>query len=137
MTTELRSSNELANERTELALQRTEMAAGRTLMAWIRTALSLIGFGFTIYKFLQAVTRGAAVGVISPHEPRRIGLFLIALGVISVIVGTLEYYRTIVRLNELSASKFRTFNLGVIMGLFIGLLGLFLFLTILTHTEFI
>lgn len=106
-------------------------------MAWIRTALSLIGFGFTIYKFLQAVTRGAAVGVISPHEPRRIGLFLIALGVISVIVGTLEYYRTIVRLNELSTSKFRTFNLGVIMGLIIGLFGLLLFLTILTHTEFI
>jgi putative membrane protein len=35
-----------------LALDRTRMAAERTLMAWVRTALSMIGFGFTIYKFL-------------------------------------------------------------------------------------
>ena len=31
------------------------MAADRTLMAWIRTTLSMISFGFTIYKFLQAM----------------------------------------------------------------------------------
>ena len=35
-----------------LATERTRMAADRTLMGWIRTALSMIGFGFTIYKFL-------------------------------------------------------------------------------------
>ena len=29
------------------------MAADRTLMGWLQTALSMISFGFTIYKFLQ------------------------------------------------------------------------------------
>ncbi|PYY11310.1 MAG: hypothetical protein DMG61_19450, partial [Acidobacteria bacterium] len=40
---------------TDLAFERTRMAAERTLIAWIRTALSMISFGFTIYKFLQAM----------------------------------------------------------------------------------
>jgi len=38
---------------TELALDRTNLAHERTLMAWVRTAVSLISFGFTIYKFFQ------------------------------------------------------------------------------------
>jgi len=38
-----------------LALDRTRLAAERTLMAWVRTALSMISFGFTIYKFLQVL----------------------------------------------------------------------------------
>ena len=37
-----------------LAMERTRMAADRTLMGWIRTALSMIGFGFTIFKFLES-----------------------------------------------------------------------------------
>ena len=37
----------------ELALRRTFLAHERTLMAWIRTSVSLISFGFTIYKFFQ------------------------------------------------------------------------------------
>ena len=47
-----KTANEMAFERTELAVERTVMAANRTLQAWIRTALSLISFGFTIYKIL-------------------------------------------------------------------------------------
>ena len=38
-----------------LATERTRMAADRTLMGWIRTALSMIGFGFTIFKFLESI----------------------------------------------------------------------------------
>ena len=40
-----------------LALDRNKLAAERTLMAWVRTALSMISFGFTIYKFLQVIRR--------------------------------------------------------------------------------
>ncbi len=45
----------LADERTSLALDRTRLAHERTLMAWVRTAVSLISFGFTIYKFFQGM----------------------------------------------------------------------------------
>ncbi len=37
----------------DMARLRTSMASDRTLMAWVRTALSMISFGFTIYKFFQ------------------------------------------------------------------------------------
>lgn len=131
------SANELAAERTDLAVERSVMAAGRTLMAWVRTALSMISFGFTIYKFMQAATQHASaeVGLLSAQGPRRLGLFLIALGVISVVLGSIEYYQTVQRLNTLSATKYRALNFSFIVGMLIGLLGLFLFITILTHTE--
>lgn len=37
----------------QLAVDRTRLAHERTLMAWIRTAVSLISFGFAIFKFFQ------------------------------------------------------------------------------------
>ena len=130
-----KTANELAGERTDLAVERTVMAAGRTLMGWVRTALSMISFGFTIYKFLDAATHGAQVGLLKADGPRRLGLFLIALGVISVLLGSIEYYQTVKRLNALSATPHRAVNFSLIVGLLIGLLGLFLFITIMTHTE--
>lgn len=131
----VRTSNELAEERTDLAIERTVMAAGRTLMGWVRTALSMISFGFTIYKFLQAAANGAQVGVIGAQGPRRLGLFLIALGVISVLLGSVEYYQIIRRMNTLSARKYPTVNMSLVVGIVIGLLGLFLFITIAIHRE--
>ena len=126
---------DLAGDRTDLAVDRTVMAAGRTLMAWVRTALSMISFGFTIYKFMQAAVQGSGNGVMQAMGPRRLGLFLIALGVTSVILGSVEYFHTIKRLNQLSAATYKPVNFAFVMGLLIGLLGLFLFITILTHTE--
>ena len=126
---------DMSVDRTEMAVERTAMAAGRTLMAWIRTALSMISFGFTIYKFLQAAVEGKANSVMQLMGPRRLGLFLIALGVISVVLGSIEYYHTIQRLNRMSATNYKAINFSFIVGILIGLLGLFLFITILTHTE--
>lgn len=124
------SSNDLAVERTDLAVERSAMAAGRTLMGWVRTSLSMISFGFTIYKFLQAAGHGA-----SANGPRRLGLFLIAMGVISVLLGSVEYHQTLTRLNKLSSRHMRTLNTTLVVGILIGLLGLFLFITILTRME--
>ena len=38
---------------THFAWLRTRMSIERTLMSWLRTATALIGFGFTIFQFLQ------------------------------------------------------------------------------------
>lgn len=132
---ELQSSNELAVERTNLAIERTVMAAGRTLMGWVRTSLTMISFGFTIYKFLQAALQSGHTNAIGIHGPRRLGLFLIALGVMSVLLGSLEYFWVVRRMNTLSTKKYSTVNMSLIVGIVIGLLGLFLFITIATNTE--
>jgi putative membrane protein len=126
---------DLAVERTDIAVERTVMAAGRTLMAWVRTALSMISFGFTIYKFLQAATQGEQLGMLKSNGARNLGLSLIALGVISVVLGSVEYFQTVNRLNKMSTTKYRAINFSFIVGVLIGLLGLFLFITIVTHTE--
>jgi len=132
---EQKSSNELAAERTDLAVDRTVMAANRTMMAWVRTGLSLISFGFTIYKFLQASIKDLTVSLMTAQGPRRLGLLLIALGTASVLVGAIDYFKTVERLNKLSEQKYKLINFTVIVGIIIGLLGLFLFITILIHKE--
>ena len=126
----------LAGERTDIAFQRTVMAANRTLMAWVRTALSMISFGFTIYKFLNALPLGEGVAVLNAHSPRRIGLLLIGLGTASMIMGSVEYVQTMNGLSKLSGKRYNPLNFLMSMGIMIGLLGLFLFFTILANMEF-
>lgn len=89
-----KSSNELAEDRTLLAGGRTLMAADRTLMAWVRTALSLISFGFTIYKVLEGL-QGSGVNLRDVHMPRTLGLFLTGLGTLAMAAGCLEYWHRI------------------------------------------
>lgn len=84
----------LAEERTGLARQRTRIAAERTLMAWIRTALSMIGFGFTIFKFFQYLPEEIAAGNIPrPQAPRNLGLCLIALGTLALSAAAWQHWR--------------------------------------------
>src|ERR1700752_4325249 len=82
----------LAEERTSLALHRTIIAAERTLMAWIRTSLSMIGFGFTIFKFFQYLPEEIATGNVQrPQAPRNLGLTLIALGKLTLVVAAWQH----------------------------------------------
>ena len=82
----------LAEERTDFALERTVLASERTLMAWIRTSLSMIGFGFTIFKFFQYMPEEIATGNIRrPQAPRNLGLTLIALGTVTLIAAAWQH----------------------------------------------
>src|SRR3954449_11097860 len=94
---------DLAEERTDLAVQRTVLGAERTLMAWIRTANSMIGFGFTIYKFFQYMPEQIASGNIArPQAPRNLGLTLVALGTLALAAAAWQH-RTF--LNAIGASQ--------------------------------
>ena len=74
----------------DLAFERTRMAAERTLIAWLRTALSMISFGFTIYKFLDAMQQSQKLPI-RPNGPRNLGLTLIALGTIGLILACVQH----------------------------------------------
>jgi putative membrane protein len=79
---------------TSLAVERTRLAHERTLMAWVRTSLSLISFGFTIYKFFQYLRENAqASPVASAINPRRFGMSMIVVGLFMLVVATVQHRR--------------------------------------------
>jgi putative membrane protein len=75
----------------ELALERTRLANERTMMAWIRTSVSLISFGFSIYKFFDYFRGGNApsTGVIGP---RRFAIAMIGIGLFALAVAVGEHW---------------------------------------------
>ena len=81
----------MAEGRTDLAVKRSVMAADRTLMAWTRTGLSMISFGITVYKFLEYIYNAESAIAISEAGPRRFGIIMLSLGVVSIALGIREY----------------------------------------------
>lgn len=82
---------------TRLAFERTRIAYERTLMAWVRTGTSLITFGFAVYKFFQLEIAGADLKTplvkTALIGPREFGLVLIGIGILSLLLGTIEHAR--------------------------------------------
>lgn len=120
----------LAEQRTELAIKRSAIAADRTLMAWVRTAISMIGFGFTIYKFFQYLPSELAKGTIShPHAPRNLGLSLIALGTVALATATWQHVRF---LKEIRASgPHLAWSISVLVALAVVAIGILTFYGVL------
>jgi len=124
-----KTSNELAEERTDLALERTLMAADRSLMAWVRTALSMISFGFTIYKLLDAFQEKGG-DLSRAQSPRAMGLFLTGLGTVAMVMGVLEYWYRLKGLRQLG--QFRVVQPTLIMAAIMAFTGLFMFIGIVS-----
>jgi uncharacterized membrane protein YidH (DUF202 family) len=120
----------LAEERTDLALQRSMMAAERTLMAWIRTSISMIGFGFSIYKFFQYLPEEIAAGNIRrPQAPRNLGLTLIALGTLALAAAAWDHRNF---LNQFGASQTRrVWSISFVVAIFVVLIGFVTFYGVL------
>ena len=91
----------------ELALRRTFLAHERTLMAWIRTSVSLISFGFTIYKFFQYLSQEIPFQRRTYFGPREFAAAMIGLGVVSLAVAVIDYRHTR-KILGLDASEYRS-----------------------------
>jgi putative membrane protein len=123
----------LAQRRTDLAADRTLWAAERTSMAWVRTGLSMIGFGFTIYKVLQAMLQEGILLTPRPQGPKYLGLFLIGLGALAAFMGTLDFWQVARSLHKQFGTKLKKFPL--VMSSLIFLMGMWLFVSILLKAE--
>lgn len=118
----------LAEQRTDMATMRTRLALERTLDAWIRTALSMISFGFTIFKFLHEFQQAQHVAVERPHAARHIGMVLVSLGTLSLLAAVSQHiagYRQL-GLHPMA----RPLSLGTVVAVFLILLGVLVFLSI-------
>jgi putative membrane protein len=106
---------------TRLALDRTRLAYERTLMAWTRTAVSLISFGFTIYKFFQYLREQQPVANASAMSPRGFGLLMIGIGLTALVFATLEHRQNMKAMRaEYGAVPH---SLAAVVAGFIGILG--------------
>ncbi|MDM0011664.1 DUF202 domain-containing protein [Variovorax sp. J22P168] len=123
-----KTSDELAQIRTDLAVERTLMAADRSLMAWVRTGLSMISFGFTIYKLLEAFQQQGGQ-LHNLNTARNVGLFLTGLGTVSIVVGTIEYWARLKALNR--SRQFRLAQPSLVIALIMSVAGLVMFFSIL------
>jgi putative membrane protein len=75
---------------TQLAYDRTRLAYENTMMSWVRTATSLITFGFSVYKFFQ-IEKGGGEPVNRLLGPREFALLMISVGLVSLLLGTVQH----------------------------------------------
>jgi putative membrane protein len=113
----------------ELAVERNRLAAERTLMAWVRTSLSMISFGFTIYKFMQVFQEQGTLQTILRNPSRNVGLALIGIGTFALIVATIQHFRYLKNLNVDQPYKFWV-DLSFIVSCLLMLLGFLMFISI-------
>jgi len=96
---------------------RVYFAAERTLLAWIRTGLALMGFGFAIARFGLFLRELHTVQISLPIHSNWgspfAGVFLIAVGVLINITGSVQYARTIRQLSEGNWIPGRVSRLGI------------------------
>jgi len=109
---------------TALAFARTRAAYERTMMAWIRTATSLIAFGFSVYKFFQL----EEYRKFEPNRrigPREFAIALVSIGIVSLLLATIEYRQNMRALREESPDRHR--SLAVFVAALLSLLGIVAF----------
>jgi putative membrane protein len=111
-----------------LAIDRTRMASERSLMAWIRTALSMISFGFTIYKFMQFMRDQSAEVLQRQNAPRNLALILIGVGTFAVIVASVQHVKYVRAMRSTQVN--RRWDLALIVASLIALLGILMFASI-------
>ncbi len=111
----------------DLGAVRTVLAADRTLMAWLRTSLSMLSFGFTIYKFLETAAKAGSLA--RPESPQKVGLFLVGMGTAAMVMGVIDYWVTIRHVRKTQA--FHAGRSVLAMSLLLAIAGVFLFAAIL------
>lgn len=107
----------------DLGYERTRMAADRTLMAWVRTSVSMISFGFTIFKFFQYLRSDAITLQASTQGTRHLGLILVLLGTGLLGMAILEYIAYQWKLSRWMKQKF-PLSTALIAALLISVLGI-------------
>jgi putative membrane protein len=112
----------------QMALDRTWLAHERTLMAWVRTAVSMISFGFTIYKFFQFDAAKDAAVRRSLLTPRDFALIMITIGLGSLLAATVSHRQQV---RTLRAPLGGRRSLAEIIAYFVSVFGILVLISTL------
>jgi putative membrane protein len=114
-------------------IERTVLAAERTLMAWIRTAISLITFGFSLYKILQYIREAEGLKAAARGQSsRNAALILIGLAMVILVIADVGHYQYVIRIG---APARRTFGIPFFVIVFLFGVATFLFVGIMFHSA--
>lgn len=113
---------------TRLAYDRTWLSYERTMQAWIRTAISLITFGFSVYKLADIVETnpGDRARLAGPHE---FGFILVGIGFVALAMAAVEYRQSIMVLRAEYGQSPR--SKSVILAGLIAAIGIFALITMI------
>ncbi len=109
---------------TRLAIDRTRMAYERTLMAWVRTAVSLISFGFTIYKFFQFELKNRPDVAEPLLSPRAFALVMIAIGLVALLLSTIQHRQSMRQMRTQYGQMIVPLSTAAVVAALFGGLGL-------------
>jgi putative membrane protein len=112
----------------QMAIDRTWLAHERTLMAWVRTAVSMISFGFTIYKFFQYDLSKEAPIRHGHLTPRDFAMIMVTIGLGSLLAATFEH-RSQTRSLRLALGNKR--SLAQIIAYFVSVFGILVLISTL------
>ena len=122
----------MAKERTNWSALNTRFGSERTLMAVVRTSLSLITFGFTIYKGFELLRRAMGGTLLREQAPFRFGITLVSIGIVILVAGTYQHWFFLRELRKETNQKF-PMSVSLLTAILLGLTGLVLFVTILAR----
>jgi putative membrane protein len=122
------------NTSNQLALDRTRLASERTLMAWIRTSLSMISFGFTIYKFFEYLKQStdAKLSNWHPTGTANMGRMLVVLGICLLVPACIQHFLLLRRLHQSTVVRMPVSFAFIAAGL-LSILGLGALLNMFFH----
>ncbi len=113
-----------AGKPVDLGYERTRLAADRTLMAWIRTSVSMIGFGFSIYKFFQYLLESdLTAGRLQHQAPRNFGVALVGLGMVLLSLAIVEYFLFLRGLSRETGQKY-PISTALIAAILLSVIGI-------------
>jgi putative membrane protein len=116
----------------ELAVERTRLAHERTLIAWLRTALSMISFGFTVYKFFQyEIAKAQTQATERLLSPRGFALIMIGTGLIALLMSTIQHRQSMKRLRAESGLVSVPLSIATVVAALFSVLGTLAFLAVL------
>ncbi|MBO9453131.1 DUF202 domain-containing protein [Tropicibacter sp. R16_0] len=130
----IRSSTDLAEDRTELAFERSRLASDRTTMGYMRTGTSLIGFGFSIPALFRVMTDVPGLEDAPVERARFIGLFMLVLAVLMLSAAIVQQIVFLRRLSDISGKPF-PISPALVTAVFVLVVALYATANILLSVE--